>query len=360
MSTQGQPETFIAEFFQFSGGPPVNVTNLTYEIFNVDTNTTVLGPTNVGINHVGLGVYSWVWAQIPPNQPVGSYVIIWRSTEAQIVVPFSITSSGGGAISSGPCEGWSTPTWTCTLSPEAAAVSGVAVQAAADVLYALTGRHLGLCQLTIRPCRRDCYGGSWPFLQNWWEMGVWPRPVFYSGAWYNLTCGQCTTGCSCSVVSEALMPAPVAEILEVKIDGVILDPSAYRVDNWRLLVRTDGGMWPICNDLSKADTEVGTWSVTLTYGEQVSPLGDMALGELATQFAKLLACDEDCLIGKPVQQLIRQGVTMNFLDPNALFAHGMTGLYLCDLFVSVENPHGLVAPSWVYDVDDPGFRITNT
>jgi hypothetical protein len=269
-------------------------------------------------------------------------------------------------VNNGPCEGWDQPIWSCALSPAAAAVSGTAVQAAADVLYALTGRHLGTCTLTVRPCRRSCFGGSWPYAGYWWEMGVYPRPVFYSGVWYNITCGGCGSGgCSCSVVEEALLPSPVAAVLQVKVDGVILSPSAYRVDENRLLVRTDGGRWPTCNDLTKADTEVGTWSVTLTAGgPAVSTLGKMALGELATQFAKLLACDEDCLMPRPVQQLVRQGVTMNFLDPNLVFTQGRLGLYLCDLFISAENPHQLTQASTVYDVDAGSdgqpWRITNT
>src|SRR5262249_23894476 len=154
------------------------------------------------------------------------------------------------------------PIWTCALDPASAAVSGTAVAAASEVLYALSGRRLGSCQLTIRPCRRDCWDGGWPFLNSWWQFGLWPRPLFLNGTWYNITCGQCYGGCSCSVISEALLPAPVSQVLQVKVDGQILDPSAYRVDNWRLLVRTDGGIWPVCNDLAKADTEVGTWSVT--------------------------------------------------------------------------------------------------
>lgn len=262
-----------------------------------------------------------------------------------------------------PCPGveWSTPIWTAALTPAEQAVTGTAVAAAADVLYALTGRHLGTCQLTIRPCRRGACGEDWPFLGRWWEMGIYPRPVFYQGVWYNIACGSCANGCSCSVVEEARMPVPVASVSQVKVDGVVLDPSAYRVDDWRLLVRTDGGRWPICNDLSKDDTQVGTWSVTLTTGEAVSTLGKMALGELATQFAKLLADDgTGCEIPRPVQQVVRQGVTMNFLDPNMVFTEGRLGLYLCDLFISIENPNGMAQRSEVYDIDSPGYRITNT
>lgn len=268
-----------------------------------------------------------------------------------------MTSPG---FDNGPCSGWSAPIWTCTLSPAEVAVTGIAVQAAADVLYALTGRHIGTCQLTIRPCRKNCYGEVWPFTSGWWEVGMYPRPVFYQGTWYNVTCGMCTGGCSCASISEILLPGPVASVISVKVDGVVLDPSLYRVDNYRSLVRLGGSSWPICNNLNLADSQVGTWSVTLTQGEAVSPLGQMALGELATEFAKLLACNADCIFAKPVQQLVRQGVTMNFLDPNMLFANGRIGLYLSDLYISVENPHGLQQRSRVYNIDDPGYRITNT
>lgn len=264
------------------------------------------------------------------------------------------------SFNEGPCAGWDAPIWQCDIASFSPTVTGQATAAAAEILYHLTGNRIGLCTLTIRPCRKDCFTG-WPFASSWWQMGIYPRPLFYQGTWYNITCGGCPNGCSCSVISEALLPAPVSSVGQVKVDGVILPTNAYRVDNWRLLVRTDGGIWPICNDLSKDDSAVGTWSVTVTYGTPLSTLGQMALGELATQFAKLLNCDEDCQFPKPVQQLVRQGVTMNFLDPNEVFANGRVGLYLSDLFITTENPHGLLSTPVAYDVDDmAGYRITNT
>jgi hypothetical protein len=263
------------------------------------------------------------------------------------------------AVPAGPCDGWNDVIWTCNLTPAMQAVTGTAVAAASDVLFALSGRRLGICTLTVRPCRSSCFGDGWPFNQ-WWQLGMWPRPFFYQGVWYNLTCGSCTNGCSCNYVSEALLPAPVSSIDQVKVDGVVLDPSQYRVDEWRKLVRLGGQMWPLCNDLTKADTEVGTWSVTVKFGVEVSTLGNLALGELASQFAKLIACDDSCMLPKPMQQLVRQGVTLNFLDPNELFANGRIGLYLTDLFLTVENPVGLASPSRVYHLDDSPYRITGT
>lgn len=355
----GQPVTLAANFFQFGGSAPIDVTNLLITIYDVMAGSNVLGPTNVGIQHLATGVYAFTWS-IPANQHVGTYVAIWTATEASANETFSVLPiSTGTGPPDGPCDGWEDVIWTCTLTPATQAVTGTAVAAASEVLWALTGRRLGLCTVTVRPCRQSCFGQGWPFAQ-WWELGMWPRPFFYQGVWYNLTCGSCTNGCSCSVVSEALLPSPVAQILQVKVDGVALDPSQYRVDNWRKLVRLGGNQWPICNDLTKADTEVGTWSVTLTFGESVGTLGNMALGELATEFAKLLACDASCKLPKPVQSLTRQGVTFNFLDPNELFTHGRTGLYLTDLFISTVNPGGLTSGSKVYHLDDTPYTITGT
>jgi hypothetical protein len=355
---QGVPFTFVFEAFQFPGGPAIDVTNLVVEIFDVTTQATVLGPTSVGIVHVTTGTYSLTW-NVPANQAPDQYVIIWTATETTASQAFTVLGIGSGGIDNGPCQGWEQPIWTCALSPAAMAVTGQAVQAASDVLYALTGRHLGTCQLTIRPCRRSELG-SFPFWSRWWDMTIWPRPVFFDGIWYNLTCGGCANDCSCAFLSQVELPSPVADVLQVKVDGVVLPSTAYRVDNYRLLVRTDGGQWPRCNNLALSDAASGTWSVTLTYGEQVSTLGQMALGELATEFAKLLACDSDCRIPRNVQQLVRQGVTQNFLDPNMVYADGRLGLYLCDLFIQTENPHRLVSASQVWDIDNPGYRIANT
>jgi len=148
----------------------------------------------------------------------------------------------------------------------------------------------------------------------------------------------------------------VASITQVKVDGVVLDSSAYRLDNANLLVRIDGQRWPFCNDLSKNDTETGTWSVTAQFGEDVPTMGQIAVGELAAQLAKALACDEDCALPQPIQQLTRQGVSVTFLDPNQLFGQGTIGLYQCDLFLATYNPDRLRNRARVFDLDTPSAR----
>lgn len=267
--------------------------------------------------------------------------------------------SGSSVITSNPpglCEPWD-PIWTCSLPTSAHAVTGTAVQLASEVLWALTARRFGLCNVTIRPCRRECYGTNWSGLGYWWEYGTYPTPTLYNGAWYNITCGSCDDGCSCTRVSDVMLPGPVHAIGLVKVDGVVLANGVdFRLDDYRRLVRLGGHEWPLCNDLNLADTEVGTWSVTFSQGEPVPELGRIAVGVLATELAKMLICDSSCALPKPVQSLSRQGVNITFLDPNEVFATGRTGLYVPDIFISTYNPGNLRRRSMVYDVDNLNNR----
>lgn len=263
--------------------------------------------------------------------------------------------AGGGVVTPVPpglCEAWE-PIWTCALPTSANAVTGTAVQVASEVLWSLTARQFGLCTITLRPCRRDCYGSTWPGWGQWWEYGTYPTPALIGGSWFNLTCGSCDDGCSCTRVSDVMLPGPVWEVGLVKVDGEILVKGTdYRLDDYRRLVRLGGNEWPICNNLNLDDSQPGTWSVTFAQGQPVPELGRLAVGILATEIAKMLICDSSCALPKPVQSLSRQGVNLTFLDPNEVFADGRTGLYLPDLFISTYNPNKLRNRSKVYNIDD--------
>lgn len=268
------------------------------------------------------------------------------------------TPSGLGGTT-GPCADWPV-TWTCDLDTLNPAATGIAVSMATETLWALTGMRFGTCQITLRPCARECDSGS--FYDDFgppWAGGSYPQPALIGGLWFNLTCGSCRGGCSCTTVSEVLLPAPVNSIVEVLIDGTPLVTGAYRVDNHRILVRTDGGVWPRCNDLSLDDTEVGTWSVTATYGESLPEGAALAVGQLACEIAKA-AAGGDCKLPAGLQQLVRQGVTISYPDVGELFKQGRTGLYLVDMFVATWNPSGLRQRSRVYSVDRPTVRRAGT
>ncbi|MFJ8049807.1 hypothetical protein [Streptomyces luteogriseus] len=275
-----------------------------------------------------------------------------------VINPILSTPSGTGGMT-GPCADWPVQ-WTCELSTLNPAVTGDAVSMATETLWGLSGMRFGLCEVTLRPCASSCDDGR--FYDDFgppWSARHWPQPALIGGLWFNLTCGSCPGTCSCAEVSEVRLPAPVYEIVEVLVDGTALPSSAYRLDNNRLLVRTDGQRWPRCNDLSREDSEAGTWSVRARFGEPLPQGTKLAMGELACQFAKA-ADGQDCRLPAGVQQLVRQGVTISFPDVGELFEKGRTGLYLVDAFIATWNPNHLRSRSRVYRVDQPTVRRAGT
>lgn len=251
----------------------------------------------------------------------------------------------------GPCDDWN-PVWgTCliNLPTEAQAFTGAALTAASEVLWQLTAQRFGLCRVALRPCRASCVSEG-DRGRGWWEFGSYPYPTWIAGAWFNLGCGGCGSGCSCTVLQETLLPGPIAAMVEVKVDGVTLDPAAYEVHDYRKLVRVDGGTWPLCNNFTLPTTEAGTWSVTADYGEPVPMTGRIAVGELACEIARSLA-GIDCALPAGVQQITRQGVSMTFNEYSQILNNGLVGLPHSDRFIKMYNPSKLMARSAVFDLD---------
>jgi hypothetical protein len=254
----------------------------------------------------------------------------------------------------GPCSSWD-PIWICDVSAKSPTATGRAVAAATSIVWTLSGRQFGTCTTTLRPCRRTCYDdGWWNRYGMPWSAGYagsgWAYGGGYYGLWFDLSCGSCSGGCSCSEVSEVVLPSPVSSIVRVMMDGTPMATGAYRVDNNRFLVRTDGQRWPRCNNLSLNDTQPGTWSVTAAYGQDVPVAGQFAVGEMACEILKAMD-GEDCRLPAGIQALTRQGVSISYPDIGSLFRKGRTGLYLVDAFITTVNPSGLASRSRVYSVD---------
>lgn len=262
----------------------------------------------------------------------------------------------------GPCDDWPVY-WPCDVSCESPTVTAHAVRVATEMLWALSGRQFGLCTVTLRPCRRDCWtSGTWPW--GWTEFlpGAYsfPTPALIGGQWFNLICGICGDTCSCTRLSEVDLPAPVHDVVQVKVDGAPLATGAYRVDDDRRLVRVDGGEWPRCNDLTVSDTHVGTWSVTARYGQDVPEGGAWAVGELGCQLMLAFNGSSDCKLPPGVTTLVRQGVTVQMNTVTDLLKDGLTGLYLVDTFIATWNPGRLRRRARTYSVDGPNPRRVGT
>lgn len=220
---------------------------------------------------------------------------------------------------------------------------------ATELLWRLTSRRFGLCEVTVRPCRRACAGGDRPH----WAGGPTSlmTPYISDGAWFNARCGSCpASGCGCSPLCEVLLPAPVNDVIEVMVDGQVVDPGGYRVDDHRLLVRTDGDCWPSCQDLEAAPGEPGAFAVTYRWGVPVPPGGQYAAGVYACELLRACA-GGPCRLPRRVQQITRDGVTMAFVDPMDFLEQGLTGVPETDTWIRSVNPHRLVGSSRVYSPD---------
>jgi hypothetical protein len=264
--------------------------------------------------------------------------------------------------------GWTMDDECCTTFASASVTQAQrAVDTAAEVLYGLSGRQFGACERTVRPCRNSCcdpcdaFGGSSDV--GFGGLGGYPWvPVFQGGEWINVSCNRCADSCSCTEVCELRLPGPVNSIVEVKLDGNVLAPLNYRVDNHSSLVwlGPDGACWPRCQDMNLADTEIGTFSVTYTRGRPVPAAGRNALAEFACEILKGCTNDASCCLPKRVTTVTRQGITMTLLDPQTFITEGRTGLYMVDAWLRAVNPKARSRYGAIASPDMPAYRETNT
>lgn len=206
---------------------------------------------------------------------------------------------------------------------------------ATDLLWNWTGQNFGLCPVQVRPCRSGCSGRPSTFAGRgpYASLGPW-EPVLVGGEWFNVSCPTCTQGCSCTYVSTLALPGPIHEVLQIVIDGDPLPQDAYRVDNYALLVRTDGERWPNCQDMSVDVDAPGSWEVSYTRGTPVPVGGQVAAGVLAAELYKAACRDKSCNLPQRIQSITREGVTMAVMDAFEDVEKGRTGIWLIDSWVA--------------------------
>ena len=248
--------------------------------------------------------------------------------------------------------GWSVEDDCSKLLQEAdPAVAERCVTIAAEILYGLSGRQFGLCETTIRPCRRTENCG-FSFGSTYFGQGYRWLPVLEGGQWYNVSCGRCRgDGCSCSRVHELHLPGPVNSVTQVLIDGVAQPLTNFRVDYRRTLVRLDGEDWPLCQDMNLASTEDNTYEVTYAKGRPLPVAGQEALAKFAVELCKACLSDKTCALPERVTSIVRQGISMTLLDPMAFINDGKTGLYLVDAWLHTVNPQGRPRSGGVFSPD---------
>lgn len=263
----------------------------------------------------------------------------------------------------GPCVAWVTgaEVAACCSDADAAALAPFAVSAS-QILYELSGlRFNGGCDRTERPCAIGCgcwmngpiittpYGASSiPLTWGWWT-GRW------GWGW-----GGCDEPCGCGYLSEILLNYPVGEVTEVKVDGIVVAPASYRVDDYRWLVRTDGTPWPACQNLALPSSQVGTFEVTYTFGVAPPAAGKQAAIQLACQLYSNCA-NLTCKIPDGAVRVTRQGVEydrrmLKQWNQGGFWSSGLTAV---DVFLNAYNPGRLTRPAGVWSPDRPrrGRRV---
>lgn len=155
---------------------------------------------------------------------------------------------------------------SCRVTDEDGDVVDRAIEAASDILTILSGyRITGLCVRTVRPIT---------------NMPCWPL----HGLVGNIDmrdAGAARFG----GLRTIPMPGPNTNILEVVVDGIALDEDAYGILDGSFLYRKVGE-WPTVNDLRLPSTEVGTFEVTVRFGEESDFITEAAACELTCELTK--------------------------------------------------------------------------
>lgn len=226
-----------------------------------------------------------------------------------------------------PDEDTLTDEWNA-LSAE---IKDRALLLATSSLVNLTYNRVGVCPITIRPMI-TFPGCGW-------------NPHNRGGEWFN------STG---THVDQFEIPGPVGYIEEMKIDGEVVDlyDGNWRLDDGYILVWQGDTPSPMIasQDLTKPDTEPGTWSLTYSRSHSVDRDGRIAVALLALEFARALGASKGrCSLPRGVTSVARNGV--NFTIEAGLFPNGLTGTDFVDQFIIKWAPAG--SPTQAAVVFDP-------
>lgn len=254
-------------------------------------------------------------------------------------------------VATAPCT-WPDVTQLCcpewsSFSPS---IQSQATEYAKTIIWAATGRQYGLCELTVRPCGRQC--SNCPSGYYWDGYGSWV-PYVWNGEWRNCWCGVGWGCCNCDPQCVVYLPGPVNVVERVTINGTSLAASgaAYFVLDQQWLVRVDTTQcWPTCSNQDLKPGDPNVFEVQYLRGRTVPTALAQATATLACEFAK--ACvGGPCRLPSRVTSISRQGVTVSLVDIETILKNGLTGLWEVDNLILAYNPAGLKGRTRFYSPD---------
>lgn len=255
---------------------------------------------------------------------------------------------------SGPC-GWEITSCGCgacwdTYTPE---VRETAAALAIGVMWAATARQYGQCTVVVQPCHKSA------LLREYQTYPVshpdYGSAYVQSGIWRNSCTGSdqeadCCSGCEVDLEG----PTSTAGITEITINGAILAPASYIVQNGNILVRTDGECWPTCVNYSQQTPPA--FEVEYLKGTPIPLHVQKATERLACEFAKACA-GSGCALPRRLRSLTRQGVEVSVEELSTKPGEIRTGIPEVDMIIALENPHGRSQRSIVLTPDIQPARI---
>lgn len=226
--------------------------------------------------------------------------------------------------------------------------------------------------IAVKNCFGDncgCAGPGWlQWPQGGWSFWVWDQaamgwsfpsiPYRIDGEWFNFG-GACDGQCHLDGVT---LPPPIGTVTEVVIDGEVLAPTAYAIQEFRRVVRLDGERWP-CTQRANIDSSPyagpndgskrGTWQIAYEYGRGPGPAGVAACARFACEVAKAWCNSADCQLPARLKHIVREGVDMDFADPLSFIGKGEVGVYEVDLWINNVNPGGITRRATIQRLDGP-------
>lgn len=260
-----------------------------------------------------------------------------------------------------PGTGWAPNTALCAKwSSYSVPTQTYALRVATRVIWAATGRLYGLESVTVRPSRPAQSPLYRTYPVGFQGYGFWSLFGINGATAFQVVsacgCGSNSSGtnsCQCGAADISL-PDDVDSITNVTIDGVVLDPLKY-VLSGGFLTRIDGLAWPYMQDFTLAANAVGTWSVTYNQGIAVPADLNDAAGLYACQVGAALT-GGSCMLPGRVQNITRQGLDIQYVDPGNYLEANRTGYDAVDSILVTYNPYGLHQRVRVASLDMPQYR----
>lgn len=210
-------------------------------------------------------------------------------------------------------------------------------------MTALTLHRVGGDPVRLIPGRRDFAPGQYVWFRTAADLA--PLGQFYAGA-FQPSEQDLQHTYTVRTTEAVRLPGPVGHVSEVVVDGKVIDPAAYRVEDGQYLVRIDGQRWPA----GGADGFV----ITYLNSYPVDEMGSHAAGVMAAEWLKLITRDKGCRLPPSATSITRQGITIEVAG--GMFPGNVTGIPEIDAYLMLFNPHSLRVPPRVYSLDLPQDR----